>query len=346
MLNDRKTKILEAIINDYIATAEPIGSRTIAKKYDLGISSATIRNEMSDLEELGFIIQPHASAGRVPSDKGYRMYVDNLMREKELSQEHTKYLRDIVTNNINHIDYLMEHTAKALSLLTNYTTIVSEPKTKYTIVKHIQLIPLDENTIISVIVTDTKLVKNHAIHMAQVPDMGALHALSGILTKYLQNRLPGQIDAKLMQDIENELGEHKALLAPIIDAVLETIIVERDVQVYTSGAKNILAFPEFSDVDKAKAIFEALEQKQMLISLLGDALELGGTPLQILIGTENTVQEMKNCSIIKTTYRYGKDSYGTIGIIGPTRMNYVEVVAVLNGIVNHISNVIKKLSGG
>ena len=162
-LNERKTKILEAIITGYIETGEPIGSRTIAKNYDLGISSATIRNEMSDLEELGLITQLHTSSGRIPSDKGYRLYVDNLMGHRELTDEETKFLQNVIVNNINHMDYLMEQTAKALSMLTNYPTIISKPKIEKEKIKHIQLVSLDETSIIAVVVTENKTVKNYIV---------------------------------------------------------------------------------------------------------------------------------------------------------------------------------------
>ena len=150
-LNDRKIQILQAIINNYIETAEPVGSRTIAKKYNLGISSATIRNEMSDLEEMGFILQPHASSGRIPSDMGYRLYVDHLMQKKELGEEEQRYLQSIISRDISQIDFLMEETAKALSVLTNYTTIISEPKGQRTRMKQIRLIPLDSVSVLLVI---------------------------------------------------------------------------------------------------------------------------------------------------------------------------------------------------
>ena len=168
-LNDRKIQILQAIINDYIETAEPVGSRTIAKKYNLGISSATIRNEMSDLEEMGLILQPHASAGRIPSDMGYRLYVDHLMQQKELTADEQKYLQSVISRDINQIDYLMEETAKALSLLTNYATFISEPVGQRTRIKQIRLLPLDSTSLLLVIATGDNFIKNHVIKMDNVP---------------------------------------------------------------------------------------------------------------------------------------------------------------------------------
>ncbi len=345
ILNERKIKILEAIINDYIATAEPIGSRTIAKKYNLGISSATIRNEMSDLEELGFIIQPHASAGRVPSDKGYRLYVDRLMHFRELTKEETAFLQNMVRNNIDHIDYLMRQTAKALALLTNYTTVVSEPESQEIKIKHVQVIPFDENSVITVVVTDGKVIKNHIIKVEHAPDTEVLNQISNVINEIIKNCTfdeikSGKAYAPIMK------SKYGGLVKAVFDTVVNTVSAEKDMRVYTSGVNNILDFPEFSDVEKAKSVFEALEEKDMLINLLRKSGSGQNGSINILIGNENDLEQLKNCSIIKTEYKYGNNSYGTIGIIGPTRMDYAQVVSVLNSIVKNINDVIKAFSGG
>lgn len=346
ILNERKIKILEAIINDYIITAEPIGSRTIAKKYNLGISSATIRNEMSDLEELGFIMQPHTSAGRVPSDKGYRLYVDKLMNFRELTQNEADFLQELIKNNINHIDYLMQQTAKALSVLTNYTTVVSEPKSKKIKIKHIQLIPFDEKSVVAVMVTDNKIVKNHVINVDKAPDNDTLNKISNKLNECLKNCSSEQIDKIFLDKLISDFGEHGELINLIFKTFFESVKLENDIHLYTSGVKNILAFPEFSDIEKAKAIFQALEEKDMLITLLGHNNIEANNSIQVLIGTENDMEQMKDCSIIRTDYTFGDGLYGTIGIIGPTRMDYSQVISILNGIVKSINAVISALSDG
>lgn len=346
ILNDRKIKILEAIINDYIATAEPIGSRTIAKKYNLGISSATIRNEMSDLEELGFIVQPHTSSGRIPSVKGYRLYVDRLMHSRELTSEETILFQNIISSNINHIDYLMQQTAKALAMLTNYTTIVSEPKSKCSKIKHIQLVPLDESSIIAVIVNENKSVKNHVIRMKDVPNIEELNKISAVINQYMKHNCINEMKYNIKEDNNEFSKENLELIKLVLKTVSETFKQENNVQLYTSGVKNILAFPEFSDLEKAKIIFQTLEEKDMLITLLDQRNNEYNDSIQILIGDENNLEQMKDCSIIKTEYKLGDDSFGSIGIIGPTRMNYAQVVSVLNGIVKNINDVIKVLSGG
>ncbi len=343
ILNERKIKILEAIINDYIKTAEPIGSRTIAKKYELGISSATIRNEMSDLEEMGFIVQPHASSGRVPSDKGYRLYVDTLMKYRELTKEETIFLQQMVLNNINQVDFLMQEIAKSIAVLTKYTTIVSEPIFVKTKIKHIQLVPLDENSIILLLVTDSKAVKNHVINQKCAPNYESLTEMSIMLNKYLIGLTFEDIDEQLARNILEKHREYSDTLINVLDTILNVIKQEDDRQIYTSGVKNILAFPEFSNLDKARALFQTLEEKEMLITLLGKE---SGDTIQIVIGSENNMDQMKDCSIIRANYKIGSHNFGNIGIIGPTRMDYVQVVSILNGIIKNINNVLGTLTGG
>ncbi|MCL2565151.1 MAG: heat-inducible transcriptional repressor HrcA [Defluviitaleaceae bacterium] len=334
--NERKTRILEAIINDYIATAEPIGSRTIAKKYDLGISSATIRNEMSDLEEMGYIVQPHTSAGRVPSDKGYRLYVDKLMPRRELTPEETAYLHSIIAGNISHVENLMRETAKAISVLTNYTTIASEPASNLTSIKHIQLLPMDESNIAIIIVTERNAIKNHMLPLDDVPDYETLTKLSFVLNDLLESNKLSDI-TKI--EIEG-LYKGSNILQKILDYIKQIMAQEDGVRVYTSGVKNILEYPEFSDIEKAKGIFKTFEEQEMLITLLGNNNE----NVQVVIGSENTLEQMKGCSIIKANYTYGKRDLGSIGIIGPTRMDYSQVFGVLNGIVKNINAVLYSIT--
>ena len=342
-LNDRKIQILQAIINDYIQTAEPVGSRTIAKKYNMGISSATIRNEMSDLEDMGYILQPHASSGRIPSDRGYRLYVDQLMQMRELGAPEIDFLQGIVSRNISQIDYLMEETAKALSMLTNYTTIISEPVTQGTKLKQIRIMPLDTESALLVIATEGNYIKNHIIKLNPMPEDDKLFAMGKCLNQVLSGRTLDQIDASMIGLLKQELQEFKVILPAVFAAVESTVHSAENVQVHLSGTKNILAFPEFSDVQKAKSIFQTLEEKDMLITLLGEGQ---GKDIQILIGDENSVQSMKNCSIITTSYRMDQNTRGTIGILGPTRMDYSQVVAVLNKMVHNIEKVLRSLVEG
>ncbi|MCL2708117.1 MAG: heat-inducible transcriptional repressor HrcA [Defluviitaleaceae bacterium] len=342
-LDDRKYKILEAIVNDYIQTAEPIGSRTLAKKYGLGISSATIRNEMSDLEEMGLIRQPHTSAGRVPSDKGYRLYVDSMMRQRTLTDEENIFLQQMIINNINQVEYMMQETAKAVASLTNYPAIVSEPYIKKTRIRHVQLVPLDEKTVLLVLVTDAKAVKNQAISFPEAPGYETLTRLSQILNKYLRDKTIRDIDRGTVELMLSAFGPYAYVLMPALGVIVEVIQAEDDVRIFTSGVKNILAFPEFSDISKAKTIFHALEEREVLITILA----LGQSDrIQILIGAENSLEPLRDCSIIKANYSFDNQSTGCIGIIGPTRMNYAQAVSVLEGIIININAVVRALSGG
>ncbi|MCQ4937016.1 MULTISPECIES: heat-inducible transcriptional repressor HrcA [Anaerotignum] len=340
-LNDRKIQILQAIINDYIETAEPVGSRTIAKKYNLGISSATIRNEMSDLEEMGFIMQPHASSGRIPSDLGYRLYVDHLMQKRELSLDEQGYLQSVISRDISQIDYLMEETAKVLSALTNYTTFISEPVGQRARIKQIRLLPLDSASVLLVIVTEDNFMKNHVIKVGTAPEDDIIFQIGTYLNRAFQGCALQQIDQGVIQRLQIELGDYKGLLGPILRALENTMQAAEKVQVHMSGAKNMLAFPEFSDISKAKSLFQTLEEKDVLITLLEESK---CNDLQILIGSENTVQGMKDCSVITATYKLSDDTRGTIGIVGPTRMDYSQVVSVLNGMVKNIERVLRNLT--
>jgi heat-inducible transcriptional repressor len=342
-LNDRKIKILEAIINDYIQTAEPIGSRTIAKKYNLGISSATIRNEMSDLEDMGYIIQPHASAGRIPSDKGYRLYVDRLMHRRELTEEEVSLLHQVIVNNINQMDFMMQETAKAIAALTHCATIVSEPDVKKTRIRHIQFVPIDDCSFAMVLVTDSKVVKNQIIYMDNAPGEETLTRISKLVNENLRNFSLEEIDVELVQNLARQAAGDADVVLAVMNAVIDMIAAEDDVQIYTSGVKNILNFPEFSDVNKAREMFQALEEKDILITLLGSD---NPEKIQVVIGSENNLKLLEDCSVIKATYEAGESNYGSIGIIGPKRMDYSQAVAVLNCILKNISAVVRALMGG
>ena len=338
-LNERKTKILQAIVMDYIATAEPIGSRTIAKKYDLGISSATIRNEMSDLEDMGLIKQPHTSSGRVPSDMGYRLYVDKLMNHRQLTEDETMFLQRMIMNNIHHVDYLMQETAKAMAYLTRYAAIVSEPREKKPTIKHVQLMPIDEKSILVIWVTDTKAVKNKTVFIQDPPDYDKLTELAKILNKALQNKTIEEINRGIVDRLLESFGKNAHLLMPILGVLADALKAEG--QVYTSGVNNFLAFPEFADRDKVQAVFEALEERDMLVSLFGKNFR-HTDDIQIIIGTENKVESLQNCSVVKANFKLGNQG-GAIGIIGPTRMDYSQAVSVMKGMLHNIKAVIEAL---
>ena len=340
-LSDRQLKILEAIVNDYIQTAEPIGSRTIAKKYGMGISSATIRNEMSDLEDMGFITQPHTSSGRVPSAKGYRFYVDSMMPRRPLTSDESLLLQRMILSNISQVEYMMKETANALARLTRYPAIVSEPYLKKAKIKHVQMIPVDEKTISLVMVTDTKSVKSQPLTLPAAPDYEELLRLAGILNQHLSGKTIREIDRPLIDILLVAFVNQAHILMPILGTIVALIQDEDDMRVFTSGVKNILAFPEFADIRKAEAIFQALEERDALISIIGQP-QLGG--IQITIGEENSLELLKDCSLIRASYTIDNQSTGCIALIGPTRMDYGHAVSVLHGILQNIQHVLQALN--
>ncbi|MCL2701997.1 MAG: heat-inducible transcriptional repressor HrcA [Defluviitaleaceae bacterium] len=356
-LNERKIRILEYIINDYIATAEPVGSRTIAKKYDMGLSSATIRNEMSDLEEMGYILAPHASAGRVPSDMGYRLFVDRLLRRRAQAQHQDdvlnretdalRFLERVIARNINQIDYLMRETAKAISLLTKYTAVVSEAVSAGDRVGRLQLMPLDENCVLLVTVTVSRKVKNHSIRAVSIPGYEELINMSRALNTELIDATPAGLTPAAKKRLKTAFTGYEPLLTAVLSAVTGVLNDGADQQVYTSGIKNILAFPEFYDNSKARALFEALEERDYLKLLLEESAgRNAATDVSVVIGQENALLELRDCSIVKTTYRLDGDVSGGIAIIGPTRMDYSQAVSVLQSMAKHINSALRALEEG
>ncbi|MGL6173604.1 MAG: heat-inducible transcriptional repressor HrcA [Cellulosilyticaceae bacterium] len=336
-MNERKIRILEAIIQDYIQTGDPVGSRTISKKYDLGISSATIRNEMSDLEELGLIVQPHTSAGRIPSDRGYRLYVDQLMTRPDIAPEIEAVISTMINDKIDRIDTLLDETAKLISMMTNYATVASTPTSKQTKIKHLQLVPVDERSVACVVVTDTNMVRHHVIRTYQELDYNLCMLLTNILNESLKGTSLSEISLDKTQDLEIKMKEYREIAEDVMAAVIQTLKEEDIPSVFTRGAMNILNFQEFNDIEKAKQVLELLEQKPYLLKLLGQP---EGQLVSIRIGEENALEPMKNCSIITSTYTIGGYSLGTIGIIGPTRMNYGQVVSILENVSYQISKLL------
>lgn len=341
-MNERKVRILEAIIRDYIQTGDPVGSRTISKKYDLGISSATIRNEMSDLEELGFIMQPHTSAGRIPSDKGYRLYVDNIMERRRINPDVERIITEMIRQKINRIDTLVEETAKLISTLTNYATIASTTSMTQTTIKHLQLVPIDDKSVVCVIVTDTNIVKNHIIRTPKELDSGLCMVLTNILNESLKGTTLSEISLdKIRVTIEQKMEEYSDIAASVLEAIHDTLRHEDIPDIFIRGANNILDFEEFANKEKTREIFKLFEEKLHLVKLL-DHNPMNKTTIRI--GEENIFTPMKDCSIITTSYTIGGYTLGNIGIIGPTRMDYGQVVSVLEYVTNHITNMLDEFN--
>ena len=372
-LDDRKVKILKAIIKNYLETGEPVGSRTISKYADLKLSSATIRNEMADLEELGYIVQPHTSAGRIPTDKGYRFYVDDMMSQKETElvnreqvvtdrEKEVESMQGILSQKVDKVEELLQNVAKVLAKDTNYATMVSAPQVKGNKLKFVQLSQLETNKILAVIVMEGNIIRNKVITVSEDLSQENLLKLNILLNTSLTGLSLQEMNLSIVSKMENQAGEHMQLVKEVLDAIVEAISNEDQLEIYTSGATNIFKYPELSDNQKASGatnIFKypelsdstkaseliyALEEKQSLTDFVKDTEsdDSDNTGIQVYIGNEAPVESMKDCSVVTATYELQDGMRGTIGIIGPKRMDYDKVVEKLKTIQNQLDDVFKK----
>ncbi len=339
-LSDRKLKILHAVIKNYLETGEPVGSRTISKYTDLNLSSATIRNEMADLEELGYIMQPHTSAGRIPSDKGYRLYVDMLMEEKE---QELGELQEQMLDKADRMEQLLKQAARVLASNTNYATMVSTPMSHSNKIKFIQLSMVDEEQVIAVIVLGGNVIKNRIIHIEEALSNENLLKLNMLLNTTLNGMSIEEINLGLIARLKEQAGVHSGVVSDVLDAVADAIQVDEDMQIYTSGATNIFKYPELSDNQSAQEIINAFEEKQQLTELVTQTLtKEENTGIRVYIGDETPVQNMKDCSVVTATYELGDGMKGTIGIIGPKRMDYEHVLKSMKRLQNELDQMFHK----
>ena len=338
-LDERKTKILDAIIRNYLATGEPVGSRTISKYSDLNLSSATIRNEMSDLEELGYILQPHTSAGRIPSDKGYRFYVDHLMQEKE---REVSEMKEFVIEKTEKMEQVLRQVAKLLANNTNYATLVSAPSYHKNKIKFIQLSAVDENQLLAVIVMNNNIVKNQMIELTESLDNETLLKLNILLNTSLNGLALTEINLATIARLKEQAGIHSSIVSDVLDALAQTFSEEEDLQIYTSGATNILKYPELTASESAAKLLSAFEEKEELVSLVTESLSDEETGIQVYIGNEAPIQTMKDCSVVTATYDLGEGVKGTIGIVGPKRMDYENVMHNLKTLKSQLDGIFNK----
>lgn len=340
VLSERKTKILHAIIKNYLETGEPVGSRTISKYTDLNLSSATIRNEMADLEELGYIMQPHTSAGRIPSDKGYRWYVDSLMEEKE--QEIIE-MKELVLEKADKMEHLLKQAAKVLAANTNYATMISAPAYNRNKLKFIQLSKVDETQLIAVIVMEGNIIKNKIVTVEEEVDNETLLKLNMLLNTSLNGMSIEEINLGMIARLKEQAGVHSEVISDVLDAVGGAIQLDDDLEIYTSGATNIFKYPELSDKQSAQEIINAFEEKQQLTELVTKTLASEDNKgIQVYIGNETPVQTMKDCSVVTATYELAEGMQGTIGIIGPKRMDYEHVMKTLKTLMAELDTVFHK----
>ena len=340
-LNERKQKILEAIIRNYMETGEPVGSRTVSKYTDLNLSSATIRNEMSDLEEMGYILQPHTSAGRIPSDKAYRLYVDTILQRKD---EEVSEMKELMVEKADKIDLLLQQVAKLLAQNTNYTSMVTKPKYQHKRIKFIQLNQMSERQLLVIVVLDNNHVSNKFINLMTDADENVIAQMIFLMNTALTGLDFTGINMAIMQQIKEKAGEYGELASSILDCISEVMTEEDDSEIYTSGATNILKYPELSDKEKMTGLLSTFEEKQMLSAWANDEppeddKEHG---IQVYIGEESPVESMKDCSVVTATYRIKEGVYGKIGIVGPKRMDYEKVVGTLENCMQQLDDIFKK----
>ena len=359
-LDERKVKILKAIIKNYLETGEPVGSRTISKFTDMKLSSATIRNEMADLEELGYIVQPHTSAGRIPTDKGYRLYVDDMMSEKEqnitnrenevaVKEQELSSMKDMLGEKVEKVEELLQNVAKVLAKDTNYATMVTTPKVTGNKLKFVQLSQLEANKILAVIVMEGNLIRNKVITVSEDLSQENLLKLNILINTTLTGLTLEQMNLSIVSKMENQAGEHINLVKEVLDAIVDTISSADDLKIYTSGATNIFKYPELSDSTKASELIYALEEKQSLSDLVVDddnsvdeQDSSSNNGIQVYIGNETPIESMKDCSVVTATYELGEGIKGTVGIIGPKRMDYEKVVGTLKNLRDQLDAIYKK----
>ena len=324
-LDARKLGILKAIIDEYILSASPVGSRAISKRDEFNLSSATIRNEMADLEELGYLEQPHTSAGRIPSDKAYRLYVDRMMRRAQLSQEEMRLLQAHAASKLDELEAVLKQTAQTLSAVTHYTAMVMPPMLAGNHLRHIQLVPLREGRAIALVVTDAGFARDAIIRVPEDMTALELERISHVLTERFQGCRMDTVAERVLSEMGAELYDRRAFLNSMVEAIGRRLEPEAP-NVQLSGATNMLHLPEYSDVNKAKMFLTAVEGRGALYGMLKRASRLEFT---ITIGGENENEMLQDCSVVTATYRIGEEPMGSIGIIGPTRMQYGKVISVL-----------------
>ncbi len=349
-LDERKLKILKTIIQNYQETGEPVGSRTISKYSDLKLSSATIRNEMADLEEMGLITQPHTSAGRVPTDKAYRMYVEQLMHEEPAAPAAEAESHALATpqenfllKRVDRLELLLEQIAKVVAANTNYAAMVSSPRYNRNKLKFIQLSKMDAYKLLAVVVVEGNIVRNTIFDVDEDLTTEEILSLNLMLNSQLNGLTIDEINLGVITELNERAGSHRQIVSKVLDAVAEAIRPEERVEIYTSGAKNIFRYPELTDGGKAGEIINAFEEKQQLAHLLTDSLKAEGeTGIQVYIGEETPVQSMKDCSVVTATYELSDGLKGTIGIVGPKRMDYEKVMNTLQSTMSQLDTIYKK----
>lgn len=341
-LSERQLKILQAIINDYVQNAEPVGSRSIAKKYDLGVSPATIRNEMSDLEEMGYLTHPHTSAGRVPSDKAYRLYVNSLMQKKNLSLQEKETINERLSASKNEFDATIKHAAELLSEITHLASFAMTPSINMDTLNFIRLVPVDQRTVVLMIVADSGSVTNTTLRLNVPYTAEGLDLLSKTMTvNYKGQTIDDVLRSNIIEDVGTDIEAMSQLRSDVMPSFMKTLEDMLNVNLYMEGMTNIFNIPEYSSIDKAKAFIELFSRKEEFTRRM---LERGDGVI-VTIGDENMSDQMKDCSLITASYHVDGKLVGKIGVIGPTRMKYDEVTALMEYLTSNLSESFRLTEG-
>lgn len=339
MLTNRQLQILQVIIDDFIMSAQPVGSRTIAKKGEITFSPATIRNEMADLEEMGFLEKTHSSSGRVPSEKGYRFYVDHLVSPKSLTKDEKDKIETVFTDKIYELEKVAQKSAEILSEFTNYTSIVLGPEVFETRLKQLQIVPISDHTAVVLIVTDTGHVENRTVTVPKDISLSEIEKVVNILNERLRGVSLIDLHRKIQSEIYSVLKVHVMNYENIHEMILGAFGNNKGEKIFYGGKTNMFAQPEFNDIDKIRSLLTMIEKEKVIY----DLLRTDKAGLSVKIGQENKFEEMQNCSLITASYSIGTDHLGTIAILGPTRMEYSRVITLLNVISNDLTKALSSL---
>lgn len=339
-LDERKKRILKVVTDDYIASAEPVGSRTIARRYDLGLSPATIRNEMADLEEGGYLEQPHTSAGRVPSEKGYRYYVDALMSMRQLDEQEIGIIYRELEKYHHEIETVIHQTSKILAQFTKYPSMALGPQLNSAVFRHIQLVKLSESTILVILVTDTGYVENKVIEFENDITEDELDRISNLFNQKLRGRNLRDIQSNVIKELRSEMVFQDQFFNEAIKVLVKSIAKHSQERVFVDGATKILEQPEFSDVIKFKPLMKALEEEECLYKLLTNSLHKG---TKIKIGSENEDYGIQDCSVVTAGYEIAGRTVGVIGVLGPTRMEYAKVLPLVEYTAKILSDLLTQI---
>ncbi|MGN0984853.1 MAG: heat-inducible transcriptional repressor HrcA [Candidatus Enterenecus sp.] len=335
-LSERKKKILRAVVESYIQTAEPVGSKSIQELAGLSVSSATIRNDLADLTEQGYLEQPHTSAGRIPSPKGYRLYVNELMEEQRLSMEETRQINEALHLKMKELDKVIDQAGRMVSQLTNYPAFALAGGAKRATIRRFDLILVDPNSFIVVVMTDSNLVKNKLIRLPTDLSEPQLQLLTTLLNSSFVGKTLDELTPELMRVAEHAAGSSYGLISLVVSFAMEVLDDLENSPVYTAGASHILDLPEYQDPGKAQKLMSYLSQEQSLVQSLA-LPTMGDDNTRILIGPENVAEELKDTSVVLASYDIGDGMKGVIGVVGPTRMDYAKVAAKLSYVADGLS---------